>query len=295
MWEYLGYIKSGFHGSWLVLKQSKPLSEGVNAMTNHIRELLPIAEEMADLAANLAKRFFRSAHLDIALKSGTSPVTQAGLAIETALRELISHRLPGHGVLGEEQAPQNLDAEYLWVLDPIDGTVAFACGKPSFCTLIGLLHRGTPVLGLIDQPITGDRWLGVKGLPTLWNAQPCKTSAASKILRLNCTSPAMFKTAAEQAKFAKVQQSVGMVSWGSDAYGYGLLASGHVDVVCEADLQYWDVAALVPIIEGAGGVITDWNGQPLRRENFQGNGLASCHQDVHLRMLRILGEPARTE
>lgn len=225
--------------------------------------LIALAETMADAAAEIAKKYYR-AEFDIERKADSSPVTQADREIERLLRTMIAAAHPDHGIWGEEEGSHNLDAEWVWVLDPIDGTRAFMSGMPSFATLIGLLHHGKPVLGIIDQAITGDRWLGAAGRSTLMNGRKVATRACRNLDRafLKATAPDMF-TGADIANFFRLSGMVGTTSYGGDAYNYGLLAAGFIDLVVEASNKPHDFLPLVPVIEGAGGVITDWHGAPL--------------------------------
>ncbi|WP_368414889.1 histidinol-phosphatase [Falsiroseomonas sp.] len=228
---------------------------------------LAVAEEAADLAGRVIRPLFRSALL-VEAKGDASPVTEADRGAERAIRDLLAARLPSHGVIGEEYGEDRPDAEWAWVLDPIDGTRAFVTGRPMFGTLIALLHRGVPVLGLIDQPMTGERWIGVAGQPTrlrspiggVVGCRPCATLAEAE---LSCTSPDMFD-AATAPRFAALKGQARRTTWGGDCIAYGLLSIGLVDVVVDAGMQPWDWAALVPVIEGAGGRCTDWAGRPLR-------------------------------
>jgi myo-inositol-1(or 4)-monophosphatase len=229
-------------------------------------DFLAVAEEAADLAGRVIRPLFRSALL-VEAKGDASPVTEADRAAERAIRDLLAARLPTHGVIGEEYGDERAEAEWVWVLDPIDGTRAFVTGRPLFGTLIGLLHRGTPVLGIIDQPVTGERWIGVAGQRTTLRSpiggtpgcRPCATLAEAE---LSCTSPDMFD-AATAPRFAAVKAAARRTTWGGDCIAYGLLAIGLVDVVVDATMKPWDWAALVPVIEGAGGRCTDWAGRPL--------------------------------
>jgi myo-inositol-1(or 4)-monophosphatase len=225
-----------------------------------------VAEAAADRAAAVIRPLFRSALL-VEAKGDASPVTRADREAEEAIRALLAETLPDHGVIGEEHGAERPDAEWVWVLDPIDGTRAFVTGRPIFGSLLGLLHRGKPVLGLIDQPITGERWLGVAGAPTRFfgpfagtaRCRPCPTLAEAE---LSCTSPDMFSPATRPG-FDRLRNGARRVTWGGDCYAYGLVALGLIDVVAESDLKIWDWAALVPVIEGAGGRVTDWAGQKL--------------------------------
>jgi myo-inositol-1(or 4)-monophosphatase len=227
---------------------------------------LSAAIAAAEAAAAVIRPLFRSA-LVVEAKGDASPVTAADRGAEQAMRAVLSARFPGHGIWGEEFGSDRADAEYLWVLDPIDGTRAFVTGRPLFGTLIGLLHRGRPILGLIDQPATGERWVGQAGQPTQFRGplggaagcRPCATLAAAE---LSCTSPDMF-TPPDLPRFERLRRAARRVTWGGDCYAYGLLALGLVDVVAEATMKPWDWAALVPVVEGAGGRVTDWAGQPL--------------------------------
>jgi histidinol phosphatase-like enzyme (inositol monophosphatase family) len=172
-----------------------------------------------------------------------------------------------YGLLGEEFGHERPAARFCWVLDPIDGTRAFITGRPLFGTLVALLDAERPIFGLIDQPITGERWLGLAGHPTRFfgplggraGCRPCATLSAAE---LSCTLPEMFG-AAEAARFSRLQSACRRTTWGGDCYSYGLLALGQIDVIAEASLKLWDWAALVPIIEGAGGLLTDWQGRRL--------------------------------
>lgn len=225
-----------------------------------------MAEAAADAAGAIIRPYFRTP-LAVEAKGDESPMTIADRAAELALRDLILARFPDHGVMGEEHGTVHADAEYLWVLDPIDGTRAFVTGRPLFGTLIGVLHRGRPVLGVIDQPVTGERWVGVAGEPTRFRGpfggvagcRPCPRLAEAE---LSCTSPDMF-TAATAPRFAAVKAAAKRVTWGGDCYAYGLLALGLVDVVVDDTMKPWDWAALVPVVEGAGGRVTDWSGRAL--------------------------------
>lgn len=233
-------------------------------------EFVAAAEEAADLAGAAIRPLFRS-QLLVEAKGDASPVTEADRAAERALRDFLNARFRNHGILGEEYGAERADAEWLWVLDPIDGTRAFLTGRPLFGTLIGLLHRGRPLLGLIDQPVIGERWVGVAGEGTRFRGplggtartRPCPGIAAAE---LATTSPDIF--GAETApRFERVRRAVRRVSWGGDCYIYGLVALGLLDAVVEDTLKPWDWAALVPVVEGAGGRMTDWRGRDLTLES----------------------------
>ena len=226
---------------------------------------LAAAENAADAAGALIRQHFRT-NLSTERKIDDSPVTLADKAAERAMRAILARAFPGHGILGEEDGLQNPAAAYRWVLDPIDGTRAFITGRPTFGTLIGLLHDGVPILGIIDQPVTGERWIGLAGQPTRFTgpfggAPGTRACADLAHAELSCTSPDMLGR--HQPAWRNLAAAVARASWGGDCYAYGLLALGQIDVIAECDLKVWDWAALVPVIEGAGGSVTDWSGARL--------------------------------
>ena len=184
------------------------------------------------------------------------------------MRAILEAERPDDGIVGEEYGRIREDARYVWVLDPIDGTRAFISGRPLFGTLIALLDEGRPILGVIDQPIIGDRWVGAEHRPTLFNGEPCRTRACADLgaARIGTTSPQAFP-GPELARFERLRVLAADTLYGGDCHNYGLVASGHLDLVVEAGLQLYDFAALVPVVEGAGGRMTDWGGRPLTRES----------------------------
>jgi myo-inositol-1(or 4)-monophosphatase len=229
---------------------------------NNLLSELALALRLADAARPIAMAHFRSA-LAIETKSDLSPVTIADRAIETELRRLIQSEFPEHGILGEEFGTTR-GSDFTWVLDPIDGTKSFITGMPLFGTLIALLHGQQPVLGIIDIPATGERWLGQRGLPSLFNGAVAKTSTCERIedARVFTTSPDMFD-ADGWRRYDALSRRAAFRRYGGDCYIYGLLASGHCDLIVEMGLKPYDYLAMVTVIEGAGGRISDWRGQPL--------------------------------
>ncbi|HEY6433676.1 MAG TPA: inositol monophosphatase family protein [Acetobacteraceae bacterium] len=228
--------------------------------------LIAGAEAAADVAGAVIRPFFRAGVAE-QLKSDHSPVTIADRSAEQAMRAVLTERFPDHGVQGEEFGIDRPDARLRWVLDPIDGTKAFLTGRPLFGTLIALLDAGRPILGVIDQPVTRERWIGMTGQATrfrgpLGGRAGCRACAALADAELSCTGPALLGD--DEPRWRRLASQVRRVSWGGDCYGYGLLALGLIDIIAESGMKPWDWAALVPVIEGAGGRITDWNGQPLR-------------------------------
>jgi inositol-phosphate phosphatase / L-galactose 1-phosphate phosphatase / histidinol-phosphatase len=218
---------------------------------------------LADAAGAEIRPHFRKP-ITVEAKADLTPVTAADRAAEAAMRALIEKRFPDHGILGEEFGRVREDAELVWVLDPIDGTKSFISGVPLFGTLIALTRRGRPILGIIDQPISRERWVGASGHPTTLNGapirrRPCPVLAAATLF---ATTPDMFK-GEDAASFARVSAAVKLVRFGADCYAYGLLAAGFVDLVLEANLKPYDFCAMVPVVEGAGGIATDWRGERL--------------------------------
>ncbi|GAA4493493.1 inositol monophosphatase family protein [Gluconacetobacter tumulicola] len=231
--------------------------------------LLEAAIAAADAAGCVIRPFFRSG-VAVDDKSDQSPVTVADRTAERTIRAILAERLPDHAVLGEEFGLERAGSRWCWVIDPIDGTRAFVTGRPTFGTLIALLDDGVPVLGIIDQPITGERWIGVRGRPTRYESRlpgaiGTRRCTDLKLAELSCTSPEMIE-GAPTPHWDALRRAARRVTWGGDCYAYGLLALGQVDVIAECTMKVWDWAALVPIIEGAGGRVTDWHGRPLRAE-----------------------------
>jgi histidinol phosphatase-like enzyme (inositol monophosphatase family) len=226
-------------------------------------EMIALAHRLADGAGEVVRPFFR-AGLEADDKADKSPVTRADRAAEEAMRALITQAFPDHGVIGEELGRTREDAEWVWVLDPIDGTKAFLAGKPLFTTLVALLHRGRPVLGVIDQAISRERWLGAAGRATVFGGAPTRTRACASLAsaRFSSTGPQYF-TPEERRAIDAIAARAKLTSWGGDGYQYGLVASGSIDLVIESGLALHDWAALEPVIAGAGGIVTDWEGRPL--------------------------------
>jgi inositol-phosphate phosphatase/L-galactose 1-phosphate phosphatase/histidinol-phosphatase len=251
-------------------------------------DFVALAHRLADAARPISARYFRTP-VAIDDKSDASPVTIADREAEAAMRAILGKEVPAHGVYGEEHGVERADAEYVWVLDPIDGTRAFITGLPIWGTLIALLHRGRPVLGVIDQPILKERWLGVDGQPSTLNGQPARVRACPTLDKayMYSTTPIMFSGDVAR-RHAALADAVKLFRWGGDCYAYGLLASGHVDLVVENDLKLYDFAALVPVIAGAGGIVTDWRGRPVDMTS-DGSILAAGDRAVHQAAARILG------
>ena len=244
---------------------------------------ITLALRLADAARVEIQPHFREP-VDAIRKSDSSPVTLADRAAEEAMRKILKAEVPQDGVWGEEFGVTEGRSGRQWVLDPIDGTTAFLAGRPIFGTLISLLVEGFPVLGIIDQPILGERWLGVTGRQSTLNGKPIHTRACRELAdaAIATTGPHYFddhQGAHFMALAAKTDHK--RMVMGGDCYNYAMLAMGQIDIVCEANLKLHDFAALAPIVEGAGGMICDWNGEPLH-----------AGSDGHV---LALGDPARLE
>jgi histidinol phosphatase-like enzyme (inositol monophosphatase family) len=248
-------------------------------LTNEIA----LAHRLADAARTAIVPHFRSG-LTHDRKADATPVTLADRAAEEAMRRILTAEVPQDGVFGEELGTSEGRSGRQWVLDPIDGTTAFLAGRATFGTLIALLVEGFPVLGVIDQPVLAERWLGVAGEQTTLNGRPVATRACPQLghAALATTGPQHFSQE-EGVVFMALAQATDhkRMIMGGDCYNYAMLASGHLDLVCEAGLKLYDFAALVPVVEGAGGTMCDWNGEPLHAAS-DGHVLA-------------LGDPARLD
>lgn len=221
------------------------------------------AHALADAAGAVIRPYFR-AEFGLETKGDQSPVTRADREAEAAMRRLIAAERPRDGIAGEEFGAETGTSGRQWVLDPIDGTRAFIAGRPIFGTLIALLDNGWPVIGVIDQPVLKERWIGMAGRATEFNGVPVTTRrcAALADALLATTSPALFADD-ELHAFEHLDGAVRSTVLGGDCYNYACLASGHLDIVVESGLKLHDFAALVPVVEGAGGVMCDWAGDPL--------------------------------
>jgi myo-inositol-1(or 4)-monophosphatase len=227
-------------------------------------------DRLASVSGETIRPFFRTA-LGVENKSlagGFDPVTAADRAAEVAMRTLIKKTFPAHGIVGEELGAERADAEYVWVLDPIDGTKSFICGLPAWGTLIALTRRGEPIYGMMHQPFTREHFTGdgsaarYRG-PAGDRALRVRHCAALQDAVLLTTSPLLMKDA-DRARFQRVEQAVRLSRYGGDCYAFCMLAAGHIDLVIETELKPYDILPLLPIIEGAGGIVTTWdNGRAL--------------------------------
>ena len=247
--------------------------------------------DLATVSGDTILPFFRTALsvLDKSQSGSFDPVTAADHAAETAMRALISRTFPSHGIIGEEFGNLHPEAEYVWVLDPIDGTKSFICGMPAWGTLIGLLRGGEPVYGMMNQPFTRERFSG-DGAAANYRGpageralmvRPCEALSEAVLFT---TSPRLMN-GDDRAAFGRVEDAVRLSRYGGDCYAYCMLAAGHVDLVIETELKPYDVLPLVPIIQGAGGVVTTWEGGP---PTSGGRVIAAGDKRVHAAAMEML-------
>lgn len=253
-------------------------------------------EDLARVSGEAILPFFRSAiHAADKSHGGVfDPVTEADRAAETAMRRLIMRDFPSHGIVGEEFGEHAADAEYVWVLDPIDGTKSFISGFPTWGTLIGLTHKGAPCYGMMHQPFTREAFFG-DGAAAGWRGPGRNGEQAErKLMARKCASlaeatlytthPTLLAEGTLEA-FRSVEDKVRLSRYGGDCYMYCMLASGHIDLVIESGLNAYDIVALIPIIEGAGGVVTTWDGNPAAAG---GSILAAGDRRVHEEAMKLL-------
>lgn len=248
------------------------------------------AKRFADISrAIIREEIYRPR--EVTVKSDATPVTPIDQKVERALRAAIEETFPEHGIIGEEYDTVDSSSDYVWVLDPIDGTMAFIAGLPTFSTLIALTWRGSPVLGVMDSPITEERWIGVDGGGTTLNGKTI-TSRQCQTLGdafAHTSSPLYFEpSVTDIAAYDRIKNAVQFLVFGGGCHAFGRVAHGYIDVAFETAHDIHDYMALVPIISNAGGVISDWQGNPLTLSS--GSRFIACgDQQVHNLALEILG------
>ena len=240
-------------------------------------------------AAETLPRFRRFGDISNKIQGGFDPVTEADREAEQAIRALIRAQYPDHGILGEEFGSENATANHIWVIDPIDGTRSFISGIPLWGTLVGLTEKGDAVAGMMAQPFTGELFYATgrgafyEGPGGAWALSTRKTASLADAT-LCTTTPALFRGDRREA-YVRLETSIRMPRYGTDCYAYAMLAAGHVDLVVEVGLQSYDIVALIPIIEAAGGMITDWNGGPAEHG---GEIVAAATPGLHEAALKVL-------
>lgn len=258
-------------------------------MTDFADTLLSFSETLADAS----RAMLRAATADaprIDLKADASFVTETDRAVEACLRELIHARFPDHGIMGEEHGSERLDAEFVWVLDPIDGTAAWVAGIPVYGTLISVAHEGRPLTGVIDLPATSERLTGISARGAWHNGVPIRCRKGVPLAEAYMTSSnPRFIPEADRAPFARLDQAVRFTQYGGSCYAYACLARGRTDLAVDAGFDAFDLFAPTAIIEGAGGIVTDWEGKALDLHWF-GRVLAAGDATLHAHALERLAE-----
>ncbi|MBI3699486.1 MAG: histidinol-phosphatase [Afipia sp.] len=248
-------------------------------------------ERLATASGETILPFFRTS-LSVENKGSgrdLDPVTEADRAAEAVMRRMIKDNFPKHGIVGEEFGAEREDAEYVWVLDPIDGTKSFISGMPIWGTLIALMHNGSPAYGMMSQPYIGERFTGDNGAARYAGPSGKRKLSTRKCASLNdavlfTTSPRLMKET-DRAQFGRVEKEVKLSRYGGDCYAYCMLAAGHLDLIIETELKPYDVAALIPIVSGAGGIMTTWDGKPAQTG---GRIVAAGDKRVHEAALKVL-------
>ena len=247
--------------------------------------MIEFARSLAEASGGLIAERFHGADPAFELKEDRSIVTKTDRDSEEMMREMINDRYPDHGIIGEEFGSENTDADYVWTLDPIDGTISFVSGVPLFGTLIGLMRNGEPILGVIHQPVLGEMMIGDGDTTTLngrkVSIRPCKRLEDATLLT---TDPNLADRFQDGAKFQVLRRNTAMTRTWGDCYGYLMLASGRADIMVDPIMNRWDLIPLIPIIRGAGGVITDWQGG----EPVTANSIVAAGPFIHRRVIEIL-------
>jgi histidinol phosphatase-like enzyme (inositol monophosphatase family) len=257
---------------------------------NELEEFGDFAGRLADAGGGIIRKANRRA-VRSESKGDGSPVTAIDQAVEDRIRDMIARAYPDHGIVGEERGASSPDSEFVWVLDPIDGTLPFLAGLPVFGTLIALLRNRAPVLGVIDMPVTRERWLGREGRATTRNGEAVEVRACGDLSSaLLSTSNPDFYGDADYRALQRLKAATRWTVYGGSCMAYAQIASGRIDLGIDVEFDPFDYLALVPVIRGAGGVITDWEGQPLTLDSG-GRLIASGDPRAHARALTILAGP----
>jgi len=268
--------------------QPDATSPGIEpAVLASLPELVQFASSVADAARGTSLRYFRAGP-ELLIKADGSPVTVADRETERVIRELLCRSYPQHAVMGEEHGWTPSDQPYTWVVDPIDGTKSYVAGAPTYGTLLALLYDGAPVLGIVDIPALDERWCGVIGQPTTMNGRPAKTRACAGVEQAVLTIISPDKLEGDERPAVDALSRMARVRrYSSDGYSHPLLASGYVDIVVAVGQQPFDYLAVVPVVEGAGGCISDWAGKPLGLDS-SGRILVTATAELHREALDAL-------
>ncbi len=250
-------------------------------------DFVSLANRLADASGPIIRNYFRTP-FTVDRKDDGSPVTRADQEAEAIMRSMLAQERPMDGIFGEEYKNKNLESEFIWVIDPIDGTKSFITGRPIFGTLIAVVQKNKPTLGLIDQPINNERWLATRGNGATFNGKVIKVRTCAKLADavIGTTSPQLFDSTGKD-QWQKVSSKAKHVVYGGDCYTYAQLAAGFVDVVMETGLKPYDFCAIALLVEEAGGIITDWQGDPITMAS-NGSILACGDPRVHQEIMDSL-------
>ncbi|OGU27256.1 MAG: histidinol-phosphatase [Ignavibacteria bacterium GWA2_35_9] len=251
---------------------------------SELNDLKIFSKYLADKSGDIIKNYFRT-DLNVESKPDLSPVTIADKKSEEKMREIIMKEFPDHGIIGEEFGSYNNNAEYKWVIDPIDGTKSFICGAISFGTLIALTKKGEPILGVINQPVLNEFLIGDNNTAEL-NGRKVKTRFCNAIENSVLVTADHLNIGKYQdiKKFEELIKKVKLYRGWGDCYGYYLLATGYIDIMIDPIMNVWDTMALVPVVRGAGGVITDYQGKDV----LKGDSVIAASQEIHAEVIRLL-------
>jgi inositol-phosphate phosphatase/L-galactose 1-phosphate phosphatase/histidinol-phosphatase len=254
---------------------------------NNVSDIAQFASSLTRISRPIIETWFR--HLPyVERKEDSSPVTIADKNVEASLRKAIAETFPSHAIIGEEEGSAVGSSAYTWVIDPIDGTRAFSCGNPLFGTLIAVLHEAKPVIGVIDLPMLGTTWLGVRGEATLLNGKPVRAAQTHNLADARIATTSASALAEDYPRFEKLNMAARVTSYGGDCANYAHLAAGWCDLVAETHLKTYDIMATIPVIEGAGGVVSQWNGKPITLDDYDGTALASASRSLHDEAMAVL-------
>jgi myo-inositol-1(or 4)-monophosphatase len=259
------------------------------------KEIHSFLLEVSEVASKITLSYFRNTiEIDNKLQQGFDPVTAADREAEQAIREKIAIYYPDHNIFGEEWEPKKTNSAFAWIIDPIDGTRAFISGLPVWGTLAALTHNDSAIAGLMSQPHIGEEFIGVNGRSYLHRQGNITELKTSKVKTLSeatifTTSPRIFLTKDTLAAYDQLESQTKLARYGLDCYGYAMVAAGHGDLVVEEGLKDVDIAAMIPIVEGAGGIVTDWRGNAV---NNGGQVIAAANKELHAQALEILSKAA---
>lgn len=255
-----------------------------------MKEFLSFAETLADASRAIIREAVRKP-FDLEIKGDGSPVTAVDKAVEDRLREMIAEAYPDHGIVGEERGASSPERDFVWALDPIDGTLPFLAGIPVYGTLIALLRNKAPLLGVIDMPATGERWIGCEGLATTRNGTPVTVRPCEDLSgALLSTSNPDYYGEADAPALERLKAATRWTVYGGSCMAYARIAAGRIDVGIDVEFDLYDYLALVPVIEGAGGIITDWEERPLTLKSG-GRLIAAGDRRMHEQALEVLKNP----